>query len=90
MTDQPTSPEYEAALTRFNETRDAHEEAKAALRVATAAELRSTGMTTKAFAPHSPWSEETLRGIAREYDIERKRAPTVRSIKPQRRKPAGE
>jgi hypothetical protein len=31
-------------------------------------------------AEHVPWTSETVRGIAREYDVPRKRKPTVRSI----------
>lgn len=87
--DQPT-PTYEQALEEFTRTKEAHEEAKKTLRVATAEKLKATGMTTKELAPTSPWSEETLRGIAREYGIERKRQPTVRSIKPKKRTTGGD
>lgn len=89
MTEHEPSPEYAKALDDFAATKEAHEAAKQALRDATAAELKTTGATTKQLAATSPWSEETLRGIAREYGVERKRKPTVKSIKPQKRTAGG-
>lgn len=81
MTDRALSDQYAQALDDFTKTKEAHEVAKQVLREATAAELKTTGMTTKELAAKSPWSEETLRGIAREHGVARKRQPTVRSIK---------
>jgi hypothetical protein len=37
-------------------------------------------VTNDEMAEHVPWTSETVRGIAREYDVPRKRKPTVRSI----------
>jgi len=81
------SPQYKAAFDEFERTKQAHNKAKQALRDATAEELKTTGIASKAFTPHSPWSEETLRGIARDYEIPLKKAPAKR--RPRTRKTAG-
>ncbi|MFZ4266567.1 hypothetical protein [Streptomyces arboris] len=53
-------------------------------------------LTNDDIAEHEkiPYSQETVRKIAREYDVPRKRKPTVRSIRPdkwvgKRKGPAG-
>jgi hypothetical protein len=84
------------ALQAFADFEEARTVAHDALRVAVAKELkeplardRKTGKptepTNKQVADVVPWSEETVRGIAREYGVKPKRAPTVKSIKPVRR-----
>ncbi|MFJ8852346.1 hypothetical protein [Streptomyces sp. NPDC102437] len=56
------------------------------LRAAVAADMKAhPELTAPAMAKHLPWTEETVRQIAREYDVPRKRRPTVRSVKPQKR-----
>lgn len=88
MSDYSPSPELAAALAAFAEAQEAAEKAREKLRAAVAADLKAFEVTTDVVAEHLPWSAETVRGIAREYDVPRKRRPTVRSIKP-RKKPAG-
>lgn len=85
MADYTPSEQYTAALDDYERTKAAHDRAKEALRLATADELRASGLSGKAFKPLSPWSEETLRGIVHEYEIPLKRSPTVKSIKPRKR-----
>lgn len=66
---------YEAAMEHANKEKDL-------LRAAIGHEmLEHPEATTGRLMKHVPWSEETLRGIAREYKVPRKRPPTVRSIK---------
>lgn len=85
MTAYTPSPELTEALTAFNKAQEAADQARDELRAAVAAELKSYEVTNDALAAHLPWSGETVRGIAREYDVPRKRQPTVRSIKPKKR-----
>lgn len=85
MTSYDPTAQYTEALAEFNRTKEAHDEAKKKLRAATAEELKISGLPGKTFAPLSPWSEETLRGIVHEYGIPLKRNPTVKSIKPRKR-----
>lgn len=87
MTDYAPTPSLEAALASFSEAERIKEEARLALRGAIAQELRTQDISSKTLAPHTPWSDETLRGIAREYGVPLKRAATVTSIDPKRRKP---
>jgi hypothetical protein len=89
MTAYTPSPELAEALTAFNKAQEAAEQARIELRAAVAAELKSYEVTNDALAAHLPWSGETVRGIAREYDVPRKRQPTVRSIKPKKRAGGG-
>lgn len=87
------------ALAAFTDTLEAHKAAHDALRIAVVQELKEllakdrngepTTPTNKQVADVLPWSEETIRGIAREYGVTPKRKPTVKSIKPARRKSAG-
>jgi hypothetical protein len=79
------SDQLKDALEAFDAAQKAAEEARIALRASVAEELKTTEVTNDAIAEHLPWSGETVRGIAREYDIPRKRQPTVKSIKPQKR-----
>jgi plasmid stability protein len=85
MTAYAPSPELTEALTAFNKAQEAADQAREVLRAAVAAELKSYKVTNDALAAHLPWSGATVRGIAREYDVPRKRQPTVRSIKPKKR-----
>lgn len=87
MTDYEPSKRLAAARAAYQETHEAAEKARAELRAAVAAELLDFDATTAAVATVVPWSEETVRGIAREAGVPHRRKPTVRSIKPQRRAP---
>jgi hypothetical protein len=89
MTDYSPSPQLTAALAAFVETQRAEEAARQELRAAVAADLKKFDITNDVIAAHLPWSAETVRGIAREYDVPRKRKPTVKSIKPKKRTAGG-
>lgn len=89
MTDYTPSDQLTAALKAFEDAQAAAETARNQLREAVAEELKTTDVTNDVIATHLPWSGETVRGIAREYEVPRKRNPTVRSIKaPKRTKSA--
>lgn len=85
MTDYSPSPQLAAALAEYEKAQAAEESARTNLRAAVADDLKTYDVTNEVIAPHLPWSSETVRGIAREYDVPRKRKPTVRSIKPKKR-----
>jgi hypothetical protein len=89
MTDYTPSADLQKAIDHYEATQKAAEEARDALRLAAAAEMKDHDVTTKVLAGHLPWSDETLRGIAREHGVPLKRAATVKSIKPQKRTPGG-
>lgn len=85
MTTYTPSPELAKALQSFTKTQEAADQARDALREAVANDLKTYDVTADAIAAHLPWSGETVRGIAREFGVPRKRKPTVRSIKPKKR-----
>lgn len=85
MTDYTPSAGLTAALKTFDDAQAAAEEARINLRTAVANELKTHDITNEVIADHLPWSSETVRGIAREYGVPRKRKPTVKSIKPQKK-----
>jgi hypothetical protein len=89
MTDYSPSPQLIAALKAFKDAEDAADAARNSLRAAVADDLKTYDITNDVIADHLPWSSETVRGIAREYDVPRKRKPTVRSIKPKKRVAGG-
>ena len=89
MTDYSPSPQLTAALVAFTKAQQAEEQARINLRAAVADDLKTYDITNDVIAEHLPWSSETVRGIAREYEVPRKRKPTVRSIKPHKRTPGG-
>lgn len=90
MTTYSPSPQLTEALDYFTKTQEAADQAREALRVAVADDLKAYDVTADVIATHLPWSGETVRGIAREFDVPRKRKPTVRSIKPRKRTAGGE
>ncbi|WP_326814030.1 hypothetical protein [Streptomyces sp. NBC_01763] len=57
------------------------EEKRQTARKAVADELRASGLSHAKIAALTPWTEETVRGIAKEHGVIPKRKPTVRSIK---------
>lgn len=89
MTDYSPSPQLTAALKAFKDAQAKAETARLDLRAAIADELKTHDITDAVVAAYLPWSSETVRGIARDYDVPRRRAPTVKSIKPKKRTPGG-
>ncbi|MFD8545597.1 hypothetical protein [Streptomyces sp. NPDC059649] len=89
MTAYTPSPQLTAALDDFTKAQEAADAARNKLRAAVAEDLKTYDVTTDAIASHLPWSGETVRGIAREYDVPRRRKPTVKSIKPKKRTAGG-
>lgn len=84
MTDLELSPAAAEALEAFNKALTHVETCRTALRKAVAEDLKATGATNAEMAELLPWSDEHVRGIAREYGVPPKRKATVRSIKPRR------
>lgn len=89
MADYAPSAALKAALAELEQAQQAVLDAREKVRAAVAGDLKAFDITNDVIAEHLPWSEETVRGIAREYGVPHKRKPTVRAIKPQRRKPGG-
>lgn len=92
MTDYDPSPQVAAAITTWRKAQDTEAEARTAVRSAIAEDLKDSknkDVTAEAAAAKLPWSDETIRGIAREYGVPRKRKPTVKSIKPKKRTAGG-
>ncbi|MBB4893514.1 hypothetical protein FHS39_002545 [Streptomyces olivoverticillatus] len=89
MTDYAPSPQLAEALDTYTKAQQAADVAREKLRAAVAQDLKTYDVTADAIATHLPWSGETVRGIAREYDVPRKRKPTVKSIKPKKRTAGG-
>lgn len=80
--DYDPSDDLKAAIRAFDEAEQQLEARKKALREAIGREmLEHPEATTGKLVKYLKWSEETLRGIAREFKVPRKRPPTVRSIK---------
>jgi hypothetical protein len=78
--------EFADALEDFTAAQDALNDARDHLRLMVAKALKEPPEpTNKQVAALLPWSEETVRGIAREYGVKPKRKPTVKSIKPAKR-----
>lgn len=76
------SDDFKAAIRTWEELEAVHEAGRKAFRQAIADEMfRNPNATTGRLAKYVRWSEETLRGISREFKVPRKRPPTVRSIK---------
>lgn len=89
MTDYTPSAQLTEALDGYKAAQQAEETARLRLRAAVAHDLKTYDVTNDVIAECLPWSGETVRGIAREYDVPRKRKPTVRSIKPRKRTAGG-
>lgn len=89
MTDYKPSQQLSNALDAFTKAQEAEEAARLQLRAAVAEDLKTYDVTNDVIAAHLPWSGETVRGIAREYGVPRKRKPTVKSIKPKKRTAGG-
>lgn len=84
--DYTPSPDLAEAIAAYEDAQKATEAKRLALRAAVGRELKEPPEPTNGqVAEFLPWSEETVRGIAREFGVKPKRAPTVRSIKPRKR-----
>ncbi|WP_405759488.1 hypothetical protein OG234_13395 [Streptomyces sp. NBC_01420] len=80
------SPALKDALRELTEAEELLQQRRLAVRAAVAEDLKANPDVTNAqMAEHVPYTSETIRVIAREYDVPRKRQPTVRSIKPKKR-----
>lgn len=76
------SDDFKAAIRAWEELEAVYEAGRKTFRQAIADEMfRNENATTGRLAKYVKWSEETLRGISREFKVPRKRPPTVRSIK---------
>jgi hypothetical protein len=88
--DYRPTPELQAALREYEDTRAGYERhlaARAALREVVAKELRTQPVTARGIVEYVPWTYETVRTIAREADVPREREPTVEARKKRRRPP---
>jgi hypothetical protein len=82
MTEYTPSEDLSAALEAMSQAEELMKQRRQALRAAVAADLKANpDVTNDVMAQHVPFTAETVRQIAREYDVPRKRRPTVRSIK---------
>lgn len=80
--DYTPSDDFKAEMRAWEELEALHEAGRERFRKAIAEEmLRDPNATTGRLTKYVRWSEETLRSIAREFKVPRKRPPTVRSIK---------
>ncbi|MEC3995197.1 hypothetical protein VSR01_17310 [Actinacidiphila sp. DG2A-62] len=75
------SPEFTAALAAWAKAEEELGKKRTAARKAVADELRTSGVSQAKVAAHTPWTEATVRTIAREYKVPPLRKPTVRSIR---------
>lgn len=76
------SDDLKAAIRAYERAKEKLAEQREHLREAIGREmLADPNATTGTVAKHVEWSEETLRGIAHEFKVPRRRQPTVRSIK---------
>jgi hypothetical protein len=75
MTTRQSRPPYEPsqalldALAAMETEEGEYEKKRQAARKAVAAELRVSGQSHARVAEHTPWTEETVRGIATEYGV---------------------
>ena len=80
--DYTPSDDFKAEMHAWEELEALHKAGRERFRAAIARELlEHPEATTGKLAKLLKWSDETLRGIAREHKVPRKRPPTVRSIK---------
>lgn len=73
---QPGQPMLDA-IAEWEAAVKIEEEKRHAARKAVAEELRTAQVSHGALAPHTPWTEGTITGIAREYKV-----PGLRQRKP--------
>lgn len=75
------SPAFTAALSEWGKAEQTLKEKRQDARKAVAEELRTSGVSQAKVAAHTPWTEATVRTIAKEFNVPPLRKPTVRSIK---------
>lgn len=64
----------------MNDAADEADKKRRAYQKVLAEELAQSGLSQGRFAAHTPYTEQTIRNIAREYGVPPKRRPTVKSI----------
>ncbi|MCM1964872.1 hypothetical protein [Streptomyces sp. G1] len=90
MSDYKPSDELKAALHALDLAEQELDNRRKAVRAAVANDLKANPrVTNPEMADHLPWTAETVRAIAREYDVPRKRQPTVKAINPKPKQTAG-
>ncbi|THA54272.1 hypothetical protein [Streptomyces sp. A1136] len=67
--DYQPSEKMLAAIKEWEDVVKLEEEKRHAARAAVAEELRTAQVSHGALAPHTPWTEGTITGIAREYKV---------------------
>ncbi|MFZ3595087.1 hypothetical protein [Streptomyces sp. BH104] len=83
---KPPKPTYEPsqklldAQAAMDQAYEKYEEARHAYRKVIADEIRDNGLSHAKIAEHTPYTSETIRHIAREYQVAPKRKPTVRPL----------
>ncbi|MGW1989624.1 hypothetical protein [Embleya sp. NPDC001921] len=75
--DYKPAPQMLDAIKAWEDSVEAEKVARAAARKAVADELKSSGVSRRALARFTPWTEQTVDGIAKEHG-----APPVRKPKP--------
>ncbi|MGW3971168.1 hypothetical protein ACWEFD_17950 [Streptomyces ardesiacus] len=86
MSEYTPSEAVVAGIEAVRKAEEALKDRRQELRAAVAADLLANPDATNAVvADQLPFTEEYVRKVARDFDVPRKRKPTVRSIKPQKR-----
>ncbi|WP_030672359.1 hypothetical protein [Streptomyces sp. NRRL B-1347] len=90
MTDYTPSQDLTDALADLKKAQALVDECRAKAHAAVAADLKANpDVSVTVMARHVPWTDETLRQIARAHDVPLKRKPTVGKNAPRKpRKPA--
>jgi hypothetical protein len=83
MSEYTPSDRVTAAIKAVDDAKAALDERREELYAAVADDLKANpDVTNAAAAAQLPFTQETVRVIARKYDVPRKRKPTVKAIKP--------
>ncbi|MEU0950460.1 hypothetical protein ABZ379_48755 [Streptomyces canus] len=86
MSEYTPSEDVMAGIKAVEDAKEALRQRREDLRAAVAADLKANpDATNKVVADKLPFTEEYVRQVARDFDVPRKRQPTVRSIKGTRR-----
>ncbi|MER7135355.1 hypothetical protein ABT358_02280 [Streptomyces sp. NPDC000341] len=86
MSEYTPSAEVQAAIKDVENAESALKESRERLYAAVAEDLKANPeLTNAAAAEKLPFTQETVRVIARRFDVPRKRKPTVKAIKAAKR-----
>lgn len=86
MSEYTPSAAVQAAIAAVDDAKTALDQRREELYAAVAEDLKANpDVTNAAAAEKLPFTQETVRVIARKFDVPRKRKPTVKAIKPQKR-----